>query len=240
MRLVPSRLRSFPNVREHNWLNHHLIIEFLEECAREHARGTMVDIGCGAKPYEPVFRNSVTSHIGVDIPDSPHGISRIDVTGSAYDTGLPDSSCDVVLCTEVLEHLEDPIAGVREMRRVLTDEGVVILTVPLFWPVHEAPRDFYRYSEYGLRHLFETGGFDILEIRPLTGYIVTSAQLFVYYLERFRGRLVFRTAHRLLICAIQCLALRFNRYDRSTEFTNLYGLVAKRAQSPEAAPRHQR
>ena len=107
-------------------------------------------------------------------------------------------------------------------------QGVVILTVPFFWHIHEAPRDFYRYSEYWLRHLFEQAGFEIVEIQPLTGFIVTFSQLSIYFLRRFQRGYLLRTIGRILNWGLQYLALTLNRYDRSTDFTNLYGLVARK------------
>lgn len=228
MKLIPESLRDYPNVREHNWLIHYLIIRFLKECAEQYASGIMADIGCGAKPYQPIFAPFVSRHIGVDLAESPHNISKVDVIGSAYHTNLEGSSCNVVLCTEVLEHLEEPQEALKELSRILMHQGVVILTVPFFWHVHEAPRDFYRYSEYGLRHLFEQADFEIVEIQPLTGFIVTFSQLSIYFLRRFQRGYVLRTIGRILNWGLQYLALALNRYDSSTDFTNLYGLVARK------------
>lgn len=196
--------------------------------ASKHAFGIMVDIGCSKKPYQSIFAPYVSQHIGVDLADSPHGTSMVDVIGSAYNTNLKDSSCDVVLCTEVLEHLEEPLTAVKEMNRILKHKGIVILTVPFFWHIHEAPRDFYRYSKYGLHYLFEQAGFEIIEIRPLTGYIITFAQLSIYFLKRFQTGYVLQTIGRLFNWGLQHLALKLNRYDRSTNFTNLYGLLARK------------
>ncbi len=228
VRLIPKELRPFPHIYEHNWLIHHLLIDFLNKAATKYASGIMADIGCGKKPYHRIFAPYASQHIGVDLEESAHRTSTADVIGSAYDTNLQDSSCDVVLCTEVLEHLEEPLTAIKEMNRILKHEGIVILTVPFFWHVHEAPRDFYRYSEYGLRYLFEKAGFEIVEIRPLSGYVATFVQLSIYFLMRFQWGYVLRTARRFFNYMLQHLALRLNRYDRSTDFTNLYGLVARK------------
>lgn len=228
MSLIPKDLRNFPQVKEHNWLNHRLIREFLLACASRYVHGVMVDVGCGVKPYSSVFAANVTQHIGVDLAESVHGVAMVDVIGTAYDTTLADSICDVVLCTEVLEHLERPADAIREMNRILRPGGTVILTVPFIWPVHEAPRDFYRYSEFGLRYLFEDGGFEIVELRPLTGYIVTFTQMSIYYLRRFQRGFLLRQLGRSVNWLLQTLAWHLNRHDKSYVFTNLYGLVARK------------
>jgi hypothetical protein len=114
------------------------------------------------------------------------------------------------------------------MHRILKPRGVIILTVPFFWHVHEEPKDFYRYSEYGLRYLFQKGAFEIVELRPLTGYVATFTQLSIYFFRYFQKGYILRNLGRLLNWGIQHLALKINPYDRSFRFTNLYGLVARK------------
>lgn len=228
MKLIPKKLRPFPQVAEHSWLIHHLMIDFLTEAASNYASGILADIGCGQKPYQSIFAPYTSQYIGIDLAEYEGVTSKVDVVGSAYDTKLQDSSCDVVLCTEVLEHLEEPLSAIKEMNRILKHKGIVIVTAPFFWHVHEAPRDFYRYSEYGLRYLFEQAGFEVVEIRPLTGYITTLVQLSMCFLMRFQAGYILRTARRFLNCVLQHLALKLNRYDGSTDFTNVYGLVAQK------------
>lgn len=228
MKLIPKKLQHFPNIEEHNWLIHLFITNFLTEVSTKYVSGSMLDLGCGLKPYEKIFSPYVSQYVGVDLSDSPHGNLNIDISGSAYDTTLESSSYNVVLCTEVLEHLEEPVFAVREINRILKYEGIVIMTIPFFWHIHEEPRDFFRYSEYGLRHIFEQTGFEIIEIRPLTGYVATFFQLSIYFLKSFQCGYILGTARRLLNWGLQHLALRLNRYDRSWNFTNLYGLVARK------------
>ena len=57
--------------------------------------------------------------------------------------------------------------------------------MPLFWHLHEEPRDFYRYTSHGLRHLFQAAGFEIVEIHPMSGFLTTFATATNYYLTRF-------------------------------------------------------
>ena len=228
MRLIPRRLSIIPHVREHNWLIHDLMMQFLRECASTYARGILVDIGCGQKPWAAIFGPHVSKYIGVDLPSSAHGLDQVDIVGSAYDTTLSSSSCDIILCTEVLEHLEEPQLALEEMSRILKDGGVVIVTVPFFWHLHEEPRDFFRYTCHGLRYLFERARFEVLEIRPLTGFLATFVQLGIYRFRLQRLPLVGRPLNFLL----QLLALSVNRRQawlkRGQAFSNLYGLVARK------------
>lgn len=160
--------------------------ELIRERAARHFSGRLLEIGCGTKAKGALVGEFVTEHVGLDHEDSPHDTSKVDLFGSADRIPAPDASFDCVLSTAVLEHLEEPAAALREAFRVLRPGGVALYTAPLFWHVHEAPRDFFRYTEHGLRYLFEGAGFRIDEVTALSGFWVTAAAELGYYLQRFR------------------------------------------------------
>jgi SAM-dependent methyltransferase len=232
-KLIPRRFDGYPHVGSHNWLIHGILIDFLQDAAKRYASGILVDIGCGRKPYQRLFSPYVSKHIGVDQTESPHGLDAVDIAGTAYDTGLPDNFADAVLSTEVLEHLEEPDAAVQEMHRILKPNGILILTVPLLWHVHEAPRDFYRYTQYGLRHLFEKGGFKIVELRALNGAIVTFSQLPIYVTKRFERIAIIGIVFKLFHWAIQHIASALRRFDGMPEFCCNYGMIARKNSSTD-------
>lgn len=111
--------------------------------------------------YQP---HDVTDWIGFDVPEN----QEADVHGYAAALPFADEFFDTIVCTETLEHVADPAAVVREMARVLKPGGHVILTTPQYFPVHEAPYDFFRYTPYGLQHLFEGAELTIVTLNPLT------------------------------------------------------------------------
>lgn len=158
----------------------------LQYAARNYANGRLIDIGCGAKPWRGTFAPHVTEHIGIDHEATIHGLTEVDVVADAYAIPLPDGSVDTVLLTEVLEHLEDPRRALAECRRLLRAGGCLIATTPFSWPLHEEPRDFFRYSPHGLRHLGESAGFDVVEVRALSGIWTTIALHFSWAMLRFR------------------------------------------------------
>ncbi len=201
----------------------------LWQAVRRYARGVLVDIGCGRKPYAAMTEGMVTRHIGVDHPDTLHAQDQIDVFATAYQTTLPGESADTVLCTTVLEHLEDPSAAFREMYRILKPGGFLILTAPLFWHLHEEPRDFFRYTEFGLRHLLTESGLTAVRIQPLSGFIVTFAQEACYYLGELEHRLpvwIVRGLQRVLQAAAYRIHAR--GWDRVHRFTWCYLAVARK------------
>lgn len=211
----------------HNWLVYRIGEPFLRRAIQRYARGVLVDIGCGEKPYVFLTSELVTQHWGIDHPDSLHAKTSVDLFATAYATGIANSCVDTILCTVVLEHLERPQDAVHEMYRILRPGGHVLLTAPFFWHLHEPPRDFYRYSSYGLHYLFTTAGFEIVELVPLSGFIVTFAQELVYYLQRFR-RGVLTYPMMGLQFVIQRIAYSLNRWDHSYEFSWLHLLVVRK------------
>jgi SAM-dependent methyltransferase len=200
----------------------------------KYASGTLVDIGCGEKPYARMTQGLVTKHVGVDHPDTEHARGNIDVFATAYETTLPDASADTVLCTVVLEHLERPQDAVREMYRILKPGGCVILSAPFFWHLHEEPRDFFRYTRCGLEYLFNDAAFQIVELKALSGFIVTFGQELCYFIERFNRRPL-RLLFRVVQNCIQAAAYFLNRWDHSTRFSWAYILVARKPASPTTA-----
>lgn len=169
-----------PDTHPWNEAAHTALNEAFAALAPSHVRGKLLDIGCGLKPYKPMFAPYVTEHVGVDHPDSPHSASSVDVLASAYEIPLPDQSVDTILLSEVLEHLEQPEDALSECFRLLMPGGKILLSTPMVWTLHEEPRDFYRFTPYGLRYLLETAGFSVLEVIPLGGQWTTLALMFGY------------------------------------------------------------
>lgn len=127
-------------------------------------RGRTLDVGCGQRPYEHLFRSA--EYVGLEI-DTPAARAR-KKADSYYDGRrfpFPDSSFDSVVVNQVLEHVFNPEDFCSEMYRVLKPGGVLLLTVPFVWDEHEQPMDYARYSSFGLIHLLGSAGFRILEHR---------------------------------------------------------------------------
>lgn len=175
-----------------------------------------------------MFAPYVTEHIGLDHQDSLHTKDNVDIFGSAYKIPRENECFDTVLCTAVLEHLEEPDKAIAESNRVLKKGGIAIYTVPFFWHLHEEPRDFYRYTKYGLKYLFEKNGFEVVELKALSGFWVTFGQELVYYLWRFRHGRVRSKIISLIGGVIQALAYILDKADKAENFTWMYLVVARK------------
>ena len=134
---------------------------------RHQTKDRVLDIGSSTKAYGELFPNSV----GVDIDES----KRPDIIGDAHNLPCGDNEFDVVLCTEVLEHLHSPHIAISEMRRVLKVGGMLILTTRFIYPIHDGPHDYFRFTKYGLRYLFRD--WEIVELTPETSTMETFSVL---------------------------------------------------------------
>jgi SAM-dependent methyltransferase len=215
----------------HNWLVYKIEIDALRLCFQRYARGRLVDIGCGEKPYAEMLRPYVSEHVGIDHEITLHNKSRIDRFGSALCLPAEDGEFDSALCTSVLEHLEEPNQAIAECNRVLKTGGVAIYIAPLIWHLHECPRDFYRYTKYGLQYLFVNNGFEIVELRSLGGFWVSFGQLFTYYIYRFRKGGMLNPLWwvvPLVGFLIQRIAYILDRLDRAEQWTCTYLVVVRK------------
>lgn len=140
----------------------------LDRFVRAHASaGRTLDLGAQNSPYGSFFPNRVA----VDIR---RGVG-VQVLGDAQALGFASGIFDVVLCTEVLEHLPEPQKAIDEMFRVLKPGGTLLLTTRFLFPIHDAPHDYFRFTKYGLRHLLRR--FEILELTEETDSVGALAVL---------------------------------------------------------------
>jgi SAM-dependent methyltransferase len=128
--------------------------------------GKTLDVGSGSKPYISLFKN-VTSYVGMDIEQSghKHQYEYIDVFYDGTNFPFEENHFDSLVFFEVLEHVFNPEVFIGQISKVVKPGGHCLVTIPFIWGEHEQPYDFARYSSFGLKHLFNTHGFEIIEHR---------------------------------------------------------------------------
>jgi SAM-dependent methyltransferase len=222
-----------PNEAARNRVVYRQMSAALSYAASRFGSGRLLDIGCGTKPWQPTFAPYVDVHIGADHEGTLHGLVSVDVVSDAYAIPLEDDSFDTILLTEVLEHLERPQDALAECARLLRPRGHLILTTPFAWPLHEEPRDFFRYTPHGLRYLVETAGLEVVELRPLSGIWTTISLQFAYAMLRHRPRAP--ALVDALAVGTQRLAWELDRLDRQDLLSWNHLLVARRPEPGSTA-----
>jgi SAM-dependent methyltransferase len=129
--------------------------------------GTLLDIGSGDRWLAARLPASVR-YVALDYPATGRDLyaATPDVFADAAALPLADASMDGVVCLEVLEHVPDPARVLREIARVLKPGASAWLSMPFLYPVHDAPFDFQRYTEHGLRRDVSGAGLELANCRP--------------------------------------------------------------------------
>jgi SAM-dependent methyltransferase len=171
---LSESLRTFVN--EYPW-ERASIVSFVREAARSLPPGSRVaDVGAGDAPYRELFdgHDYVTIDWAESVHDLPEGPG---IVADASAIPVADDTFDAVVLTQVLEHVPEPVAVLRELQRILVPGGRLFLTAPFAWEEHEIPHDYARYTRYGLRHLAERAGFAEIELEARNDCFTTLAQL---------------------------------------------------------------
>ena len=141
---------------------------------------TILDYGCGGAPYRSLFPSS-----DYRCADFAGG------TGLHYEydsRALIDEAAetfDLILSTQVLEHVPDPASYLREARRLLKPKGRLLLTVPMLYWEHGVPRDYHRWTALGLRQLLTEAGFEVKELNKLSCNSRAALFLALHILPRY-------------------------------------------------------
>jgi len=145
--------------------------------------GRVLDLGCGIKPYESLFR--ADQYVGVEYQGEGETYAK-DKADFFYDgRNLPfeDASFDAVFCSEVFEHVFNLEEILKELHRVLKPGGKMLLTFPFMFPEHEVPNDFARYTQFAAVHLLKQTGFTIEEFRKSGSFTEAICQLRILHYE---------------------------------------------------------
>lgn len=199
----------------------------LEQFIAEHASDKKaLDVGARRGRYNNLFPNKIS--IDIDEESNP------DIVADAHNLPFEENTFEIILCTEVLEHVDNPFKVAKELHRVLKPGGKLILTTRFMYPLHEAPRDNWRFTVFNLRSLFSE--FNEVEVLAETDSITTFASLFqrLVWQTRFRGNYFWQIFFRI----VTWLLLRFTwivkeqygdvtkNYKVDTAFTTGYHVIA--------------
>ena len=155
----------------------------------------VLDVGCGVKPYAPFFAGAA-AYVGVDVAANP----AADMEGTVEQLPVEDASYDVVLCTQVLEHVDDPARAVRELRRVTAPGGRVLASTHGVQVYHPNPQDLWRWTHAGLERLFrDNADWEDVTVTPAAGTAACVGMLLGIYLDLAARRARVAPAGRALV-----------------------------------------
>ena len=141
----------------------------LDVLAAAPGKPRVLNVGAGGPLADRIgrLRDARLVHVDLDPARAP------DVVADVQDLGcFADASFDAVFLMEVLEHVPAPDAALSEVHRVLAPGGRLVLSTPFLLEIHDAPHDYYRFTEYGLRHLLR--GFEQVRVVPRSGPLLAS------------------------------------------------------------------
>ncbi len=120
------------------------------------SNGIILNLGSGPR----VIRTDV---INVDV----YPYAGVSIVADVTSVPRENASIARIISDNVLEHVHDPIAAVKEMHRLLERGGIAYIAVPFLYPYHSSPSDFQRWTDIGLRELFKD--FEIIELGTRAG-----------------------------------------------------------------------
>jgi SAM-dependent methyltransferase len=185
-------------------------------------------------------------------PTTKGRYTRLDYTSDILDIPVPDHSFDVILCTEVLEHIPNPVGALSEFARILREDGLLLLTAPLGSLLHQEPFHFYGgYTPWWYRMFLAESGFQIVQFDRNMGFFSMfgqEAQRFSSLIDPRRLRfgwnwpllaLLWIVSFPLFTCLMPLLGRQLDRLNLETMATVGYHVVAvKSAVADRIARQH--
>lgn len=207
----------------------------------------VLDAGSGDQRYKGLFERHTYESADFEQVDKPYASSTY--VCDLQTIPVPDASYDAIIFTQVMEHLSEPALVLKELHRIAKNDGRLFYSAPLCAEEHEIPYDFYRYTQFGIRHLFTKAGFEVDDIRWLEGFASTAS----YQLRRIHrgiprspkalGGGFHAWAVVVMIVALkpllQLLTRSLEKSDMNLRFTGAghpLNYVATARKAPRAAP----
>lgn len=146
------------------------------------AGSRVLDVGAGTCPYRSFFTHceyktqDFKKYKGIK-KNNTIEYGHIDYVSDICNIAVPNNSFDVILCTEVLEHVPEPIKALGEMVRIVRPGGRLLITAPLGSGLHQLPYHYYGgLSPEWYNHFLKNFGCELIEITPNGGFFKLLAQ----------------------------------------------------------------
>ncbi len=241
MKMLPDKMRR---LLAFNLLNRDLWMA--AQAALVPPGSTVLDVGAGSCPYRKLFDHC--EYLTQDFQQLPDeqlrhgGYGCIDYVCDAAAIPVRDSSFDVVICTEVIEHVAEPQRLLQEFSRILKPSGLLLLTAPLGSGIHQEPHHYYGgFTPFWYRRFLPEQGFEDISVEPNKGSLAFFSQESLRFLQstspwRLRAHLMVRVVWALvwlgllpvLGVVVPIAAHALDGYDREKRFTVGYHVKARK------------
>ena len=166
--LKSSRILNFNQVERDLWIARQATL------IRDGSK--ILDVGAGSCPYRPFFQHcdyktQDFQKLSPELLRDRKGYGAVDYCCDASNIPVPDKSFDVILCSEVLEHVFEPTKVIKEFGRIIKPGGQLILTAPLGSGIHQAPHHYFGgFTPYWYEKILKESGFEKIIIQPNGGF----------------------------------------------------------------------
>lgn len=203
------------------------IVTFLKENLPKVAPNTasLLDIGSGRQPYAEIIKSKNYKYETADIVSSD--AYKTTYIADAASLPVARNSYDVVVSFQTLEHLPDPDQSLQEWFRILKPVGILLVTTNFYYPQHGEPRDYYRFTQYGLQRSLVRNNFQSIRVSKrgngLSIILITS----FFRLRRVHNEYLILLSSlrffpfKILFCFLLPFFLLLN-----TLFVSTYGVLA--------------
>jgi SAM-dependent methyltransferase len=195
--------------------------------------GNILDSGCGCMPYKELILSNkkIAKYVGLDI-DSGLNYHEVkpDVLWDGVTMPFENNVFDVVMSTEVLEHVFNPDNYLLEVKRVLKPGGFFFFTVPFLMSLHEVPNDYYRYTPYSLEKIFKRVGFSDIKIKPMGGYHASMAHMVGLWVNMYlwgKKKKIMRVIVKPIMKYLYLKDKVPQNFKKSTMIVGLSGTISK-------------
>lgn len=177
-------------------IKYYLVKDIQYIIKRYNLSGNLLDVGCGSKPYRSLFSN-IKKYRGIDFKDysvnkdfsigKPDYYFRNDYSKTLV---LPfkNESFDNAVSFQVLEHHNNPATMLNELLRVIKSGGYVMISYPFLAGIHEAPKDYQRLTEFGLRKILKGKKCKLMEIKRQGSVFSVISNIANEHLNNFASR----------------------------------------------------
>jgi SAM-dependent methyltransferase len=143
---------------------------------------TLIDYGCGSMPYKELYVQKIKKYIGADLKQNANASVFIDQNTGKID--VLDNIADVIVSTQVLEHVENPKSYLLEASRVCKIGGLLIISTHGFFPYHPDPSDYWRWTASGLNKLLDENNWEVVNYKGIIGYSGVGLSFIQYSISK--------------------------------------------------------